>query len=337
MTSAWPLAWWFLPFVILVAPLWWWREKHRPALRHPDLRFLPAGDQSPRIAWARWWPLAGRLLTALCLWLALLGPRWPLPGSAIPSEGIALMFVLDVSGSMGETDVLLEGRPVTRLQAAVTVIKQFLDSTDDRTARGNDAIGLVTFAARPIDICPPTLTHSSVRYFLDQAKPIGTVPDSSTNIGDALGVAVDLLQRSQPASRAIILISDGEHTVPAELDKDALKPRQAAQLAAALGIRVHTIFLTGSAGNDPDRLAEQQRAEAILKSVSQMTQGAASLASDGTSLAQISRELDSMEKSRITSFVYAEHMETRPWFLLAALVLLVLTVVLEETWLRISP
>jgi Ca-activated chloride channel family protein len=337
MTWAWPPAWWLLPLVILVWPLWYYREQGRPSLRHPDLRFLPASESSRRLTLARWWPLLGRLLTALCVWLALLGPRWPVPGTALPSEGIALIFVLDVSGSMGEADVLLEGKPVTRLQAAVTVIKQFLASSEERAARGNDAIGLVTFAARPHDVCPPTLTHGSVTFFLDQAKPIGTVPDSSTNIGDALGVAVDLLHRSEPRSRAVILISDGEHTVPAELDKDALKPRQAAQLAAALGIRVHTIFLSGAPGNEPARLAEQQRAEATLKSVSQMTQGVASLASDGKSLAQVGRELDSMEKSQITSFVYAEYTETRGWFLVAALVLLVLTIVLEETWLRISP
>jgi Ca-activated chloride channel family protein len=277
------------------------------------------------------------MLTALIMVLAMMGPRWPVPGSRIPSEGIALVFVLDVSGSMGESDVLLEGQPVTRLQAAVSVIQRFLAGGEGFSYRGNDAVGLVTFAARPIEVCPPTLSHHAVRYYLERAKPIGTIPDSSTNIGDALGVAIDLLRRSSIKSQAIVLISDGEHTVPAELEPEALKPRQAAQLAAALGIRVHTIFLAGATGGDAARQAEQERAEKSLQSVAQMTQGVSASASNGTGLQQMSQKLDALEKSRLESYVYTEYYEMRPWLILAALVCLLATIILEETWLRVSP
>ncbi len=336
MTLAWPEAAWLLILLPLAWPLWKWRERLRPTLHHPDMRFLPS-QPSRRVTWARLLPLLGRWVSFLFLLLALIGPRWPVPGSRIPSEGIALVFVLDVSGSMGESDVLLDGQPVTRLQAAVGVIQRFLAGGDDFSYRGNDAIGLVTFAARPIDVCLPTLSHHAVKYYLDRAKPIGTVPDSSTNIGDALGVAVDLLRRSPIKSQAIVLISDGEHTVPAELEPEALKPRQAAQLAAALGIRVHTIFLAGAAGTDAEKKAEQERAEKALQSVAQLTQGIAASASDGAGLQKISQKLDALEKSRVESFIYTEFYEWRPWLILAALVCLVTTILLEETWLRINP
>jgi Ca-activated chloride channel family protein len=335
LSVGWPEAFWFAPLLLLFYPLWRWREKQRPTLPYPDTRFLKI-TPTRRVWLARWVPFIGRLLTGILLLLALANPRWPVPGSQIPSEGIALVFVLDVSGSMAERDVLLDGQPVTRLQAASSVLKRYLSGTG-ANARGNDAIGLVTFAVRPVDVCPPTLSHASVEYFLNQAQPVGTVPDSSTNIGDAMGVAVDLLRRSGLKSQAIVLISDGEHTVPAEVDKDALKPRQAAQLAAAFGIRVHTIFLSGAPGGDAAKLAEQQRAEATLRSVAEMTQGQASLASDGDGLAQISQKLDALEKSRITSFLYTEYLEGRTWLLLAALVVLLTTIVLEESWLRVVP
>jgi len=336
LTWATPEAAWLLLLLPLAWPLWKWRERHRPTLHHPDMRFLPA-EPSRRVNWARWLPFIGRLLTTLLIILALIGPRWPVPGSRIPSEGIALVFVLDVSGSMGESDVLLDGQPVTRLQAASGVIQRFLAGGDGFSYRGNDAIGLVTFAARPIEVCPPTLSHHAVKYYLDRSKPVGTIPDSSTNIGDALGVAIDLLRRSPIKSQAIVLISDGEHTVPAELEPDALKPRQAAQLAAALGIRVHTIFLAGATGTDAARKAEQERAEKSLQSVSQITQGVAASASDGAALQQISQKLDALEKSRVESFVYTEYYEVRPWLILAALLCLLTTIILEETWLRINP
>lgn len=335
MSWACPEAIWFAPLLLLAWPLWKWRERQLPTLRHPDTRFLST-TRTRRLWLARWIPLLGRGLTLVLLFLAVLGPRWPSPGSRLPSEGIALMLVLDVSGSMGENDVLVDGKPATRLQAACTVLRRFLTASDGANSRGNDSIGLVTFAARPIEVCPPTFTHGSVIYFLDQAKPVGTVPDSSTNIGDAVGVAVDLLERCKQKSRAIILISDGEHNVPVEVDKDALKPRQAAQLAAALGVRIHTIFLSG-ASQDAAQQAEQQRAKATLQSVAQMTQGVASVASDGDSLTQISKQLDALEKSRIDTYVYTDYYQTRPWLTLASLVVLLATIVLEGTWLRIDP
>lgn len=336
MTWAWPEAAWFVLLLPLVPLLWQWREGRRPTLRHPDMRYLPV-TESRRARWARWLPLLGRLLAALLVLVALIGPRWPVPGSRIPSDGIALVFVLDVSGSMGESDVLLEGQPVTRLQAAAGLLKQFIAGGNGYTDRNNDAIGLVTFAAKPVDVCPPTLSHQAILHFLDKAKPIGTVPDSSTNIGDALGLATNLLRNSPIKSKAIILISDGEHTVPADVDAQALKPRQAAQLAAALGIRVHTIFLSGSPNNDAARQAEMLRAEQTLRAVSQMTQGESSSASDGAGLMKISQRLDTLEKSRLESFVYTDYVETRPWLIVCALVCMLVTIVLEETWLRLHP
>jgi len=336
LTFIWPHAAWLLLLLPLAWPLWRWRERQRPTLSHPDMRVLP-DLPTRRVAWACWLPFLGRTFAALLMILAIVGPRWPVPGSRIPSEGIALVFVLDVSGSMGETDVVLEGQPVTRLQAASAVIGRFLAGGDGFSYRGNDAVGLVAFASRPIDVCPPTLSHQSIRFFLDRAKPIGTVPDSSTNIGDALGVATDLLRHSSVKSKAIILISDGEHTVPAELEPEALKPRQAAQLAAALGIRIHTIFLAGSSGADPKRQAEQERAEKSLRSTAEMTQGMAASAGDGSALQQISQKLDALEKSRLESFVYTDYYELRPWLIGCAIACLLFTILLEETWLRVSP
>lgn len=336
MTWAWPEAAWFILLLPLVWPLWKWRLRQRPTLRHPDMRFLTSLP-SPRIVWATWMPLFGRCLTVLLILLALIGPRWPVPGSRIPSEGIALVLVLDVSGSMGESDVLLDGQPVTRLQAAVGLLKRFIAGGNGFSDRSNDSLGLVTFAARPLELCPPTLSHHSIIYYLDKAKPVGTVPDSSTNIGDALGVAVDLLRHSKVKSQAILLISDGEHTVPPEVDAQALKPRQAAQLAAALGIRVHTIFLAGAPGANAAHQAEQERAEQTLRSVAQLTQGIASSASDGDSLVQISQKLDALEKSRLESYVYTDYWETRPWLIATALICLLITILLEETWLRLNP
>ncbi len=334
MTWAFPEALWLLLLTPVLWPLWRWRERARPTLRHPDLRLLQ-GPPTARALWARRIPFWGRLLTIGLLIFALSGPRWPLLGSRIPTEGIAFMMVVDVSGSMGERDVQWAGQPVTRLEAAQAVLKQFIQGGEGLSYRGNDALGLVTFSVRPIDVCPPTLSHDSVRYFLEGAKPIGKVPDSGTNIGDALAVAINLLVRSPIKSKAILLISDGEHNVPKEIDAEALGPRQSAQIAAALGVRVHTIFLAGAPR--PETSATQQQAQAALRDVALLTKGESAVAEDGAALGQISQKLDALEKSRLETFLYTQHTEAGPWLVLAALVCLVGTVVVEETWLRVTP
>jgi Ca-activated chloride channel family protein len=299
------------------------------------------------VVWAKRAPLWGRTLTFVLTILALANPRWPHSGSRIPTEGITLVIVLDISGSMAERDVQYLGETVTRLQAAQAVLNQFLAGGPGFSSRSNDAIGLVTFALKPIDVCQPTLSHSSVRYFLDNAKPISKVPNSATNIGDALAVAIDLLRRYPPSippferrekmSDSILLISDGEHNVPKEIDPDALKPRQAAQLAAALGIRVHTVFLPGATPTKPSDVASRQQAEAALRDVAVMTQGTAGTADNGQALSQISQRLDALEKSRLESFFYTDYAEGAPWLIGAAIICLLGMIVLEETWLRVSP
>jgi Ca-activated chloride channel family protein len=341
-----PEAFWLLLLIPLFWLFWRWRQRSQPSLRHPDLRLIPSVRQR-RVVWAGRVPIWGRALTAVLAILALVNPRWPHPGSRIPTEGITLMIALDVSGSMAERDVQYLGENVTRLQAAQAVLNQFIAGGPGFSSRSNDAIGLVTFALKPIDVCPPTLSHSSVRYFVDSAKPISKVPYSATNIGDALAVAIDLLRRYPPslppferggrAIGAILLISDGEHNVPKEVDPDALKPRQAAQLAAALGIRIHTIFLPGATPTKPSDVASRQQAEAALRDVATMTQGIAGTADDGQALSQISQRLDALEKSRLESFFYTEYAEGSHWLIAAALVCLLGTIALEETMLRVNP
>jgi hypothetical protein len=125
--------------------------------------------------------------------------------------------------------------------------------------------------------------------------------------------------------------------VPKEVDPEALRPREAAQVAAALGVRVHTVFLPGAMPTRPSDVATRQQAQAALRDVASMTGGVASIADDGQSLSQISQRLDALEKSRLESFYYTQYAEARPWLVWAALACLVGTIVLEETWFRVSP
>src|SRR4051812_14371887 len=94
----------YLLLLLAVPPLvWLWLRRRRSALRHPDVRLLD-GLPGRRAGLARVGGAALRAIALAALGLALAGPRWPDLRTRIEAEGIALMMVVDVSGSMAEPD-----------------------------------------------------------------------------------------------------------------------------------------------------------------------------------------------------------------------------------------
>jgi Ca-activated chloride channel homolog len=335
-----PMEWvhpFFLWLFLLLPPLtWWYIKRPRPAVAVADMRLL-LSSKKPRTWRVQFGPLLLRLLLLTSVIVALGRPRWPDETTRIPAMSTAIVLVLDVSGSMAEEDVLRQGKPFTRLEAAKEVIRQFVQGDgQELTGRREDLVGLVTFAARTEDVCPPTLGHKTLLRMVDQAKPIGQVQENTTNIGDALLVAIKLLQHAKPKAKTIILLSDGEHNVPPDVVPDAATPRQAAQLARPLGIRVHTIFLSGST-NIATPPTEQRQAAAALRDVAELTGGKAYQANDAEALRQIYAELDTQERTRIESHQYYRYVELYPWCSLFALACLILILVGEEWWWRKLP
>src|SRR5439155_1346459 len=83
-----------LPLVPFV--LWRWHHAAAGGMRYSAttiLARLPEG----RSRRARIWGLGLRGAALLLLVLALAGPRWPDQGSRVPTEGIAIAMVVDVS------------------------------------------------------------------------------------------------------------------------------------------------------------------------------------------------------------------------------------------------
>ncbi len=106
---------WLLPLLAL-APVaaWAWLRRRRAALRYSDVRLVadlpPGRSRRTRLGGA-----GLRAAGVAALVVALAGPRWPDPGTRLPAEGIAVVMVLDVSGSMAEQDFDWHGERVTRL------------------------------------------------------------------------------------------------------------------------------------------------------------------------------------------------------------------------------
>ncbi len=346
--------------ILLVPPLlWWWLRRRRSALRHPAvgaLADLPPG----RARLARWGPVVLRSLALLLLVAALAGPRWPDWHTRIETEGIAIVMLVDVSGSMAERDFDWRGEPIARIDAVKKVFHLFVAGGDspDATGDGSDAsnfqgrptdqIGLVTFATRPETACPLTLSHSVLLRLLDAEQPRTIPGESETNISDA--VAMGLLRLRSAGSRrtVLVLLSDGEHNVPQA--QSSWTPRQAAQVANGLDVPIYTIDAGGSGVSIKEPAAKEEggagraaspgesRAQAVrtLEEMARITHGQYYQARDTKGLLSACRAIDALERTDLQSFQYRRYHEAYPWFGLAAFVLCAAGVGLERTiWRRI--
>lgn len=336
----------FLWLVPLAAPLaWWWARRRRPALRYSDIRLvtgLPAG----RATRARRGGTIIRGVAFAALAVACAGPRTPDEQTRLPVEGIAVVLVLDVSGSMTEKDAAWTagGPAISRLDAAKRAFRLFVAGGEAPDGsrfepRAADAVGLVAFALVPQTVCPLTLNHSVVLRVADAQEP-RTGQDTGTNVGDAIAEGVIRLDRGGGDRRKVLVVlSDGEHNVSKEGDRNPLTPRQAAQLAANLGVKVYTIDAGGTPPADAPAESLEQRAagKAALRAVADVTGGRSFAATSGAELLAAYREIGTLEKVAAESFSYRRYFDHTPWAAGLAAALLTLAHLLDRTRWRVLP
>jgi Ca-activated chloride channel family protein len=349
-------------WLMLLVPslLWWWLRRRRNALRHPAVGVL-AGLPVGKSRAARWGPGILRSLALLAIILALAGPRWPDLHTRIETEGIAIVMLVDVSGSMAERDFDWRGESISRLEAVKKVFHLFVsggagpegtgDGTDLSSFQGRptDLIGLVTFATRPETACPLTLSHSVLLRLLDAEQPRSIPGESETNLSDAIALGLHRLQSAGPRRKVLVLLSDGEHNVPRP--QSGWTPRQAAQVANGLHVPLYTIDAGGPGASTREPAAKEEttelerdtspaetRARAVktLEELAHITHAQYFQARDTKGLLNACRAIDALERTDIQSFQYRRYHEAYPWFALAAFVLFGIALGLERTvWRRI--
>ncbi len=309
MTFAYPTLLWLL---LLVPPLLWWRIcRRRPAVHFPDgalLRKLPV-SLSVRLQ-----PVLPLLFAAglLCLIVALARPQRGLSESRVNTEGVEIVLLLDLSTSMDTPDFARNGRRQTRIDSAKQVISDFIEKrTDDR-------VGLVAFSALPYSVAPLTLDHSWLTQRLENLRT-GMLEDG-TAIGDAIASAINRLRDSEAKSRIVILITDGEN------NRGELTPENAAEAAAALGIKIYAI---GIGGGLPVRRgffnqAPQQIDTTTLEEIAAISEGQFFRAKDLATLSSVYDQIDQLEKTEIEMQQFTRYEETASRWLLAALLFLTL-------------
>ena len=328
-----------LPLLPLLA--WWLRGRRRAAVPHPRLALF-AGLPSGRSRLARLGGPALRGLALAALVVALAGPRWPDLRTRLDTEGIAIVLLVDVSGSMGERDFDAGGELVTRLEAVKRAFRLFVagsppGDTPRFEGRPADLLGLVAFATRPEATCPLTLEHATLLRLLDAQEPRALPGESETNLSDAIALGLSRLRAAGNRRRVLVLLTDGEHNQTTT--RSGWSPRQAAQVAAGLGVPVYAIDAgKAPAGDDAtaDAIATREGAVRTREDIASITGGHYFAADDTPALTAACQQIDRLERDSIASYQYRRYHEGYPWFAGAAFGLLALAGLLEQTlWRRL--
>ena len=138
------------------------------------------------------------VLGLACVVFAALQPRWGYTWREFESQGVEVVFALDLSRSMDAEDV----RP-SRLERARHEIEDLSE------ALGGSRMGLVIFAAGAYPRVPLTQDRSALLHMLDDCET-STLRAQGSSLKEGLSVALDLLDDGREGDAAIIVLSDGE-------------------------------------------------------------------------------------------------------------------------------
>lgn len=314
--------------LFLLFPLLYWRTRNMRGNRAQSVlktTSVPLPMRTWRSRLRVWLPLF-RWIAVGCMILALARPQRRWQEEKVTADAVDIMLALDISPSM-----LTKDFDPDRLTVAKNVAASFVEK------RPHDRIGLVAFSAEAFTQCPLTSDTRVVRTFIQELS-IGRLEDG-TAIGMGLATAVNRLKDSPSKSKIVILLTDGENNA------GYIQPQQAADLAAALGIRVYTVgigtegvALSPSARNSDGSYIFAPRQmyfnTDLLRQMAQSTQGKFYRAYSEADLSEIYGEIDRLEKTKVEVQTVRRSKDYFEWLLAIATALILLEILLRWAFMR---
>ena len=318
------------PWLFLLLPLPWLlrmllpvHHERKAAVRVPFLQRLSrlAGLQPGSAVAVTRRPLSQWLVLSLA-WVfivaALTRPQW-LEEPVIKELSMRdLLVAVDLSGSMEAQDFTdADGNNVDRL----TAVKQVLDAFFAR--RDGDRVGLILFGSAAFVQVPFTDDLDVVRELLDEAQIRMLGP--RTMLGDAMGLAINLFERSEVDERVLIVLTDGNDT------GSLVPPERAAEIARDNGVVTYTVAI-----GDPASVGEQALDEKTLESIASITGGSYFHANDREELEAIYTQLDEVNPRQVETQSYRPLTDLYDWPLAAGMLLALFYIMYLEVRLRLS-
>lgn len=307
---------WAVPMLLLL-------RKFIKFLKNPVLELSLPGSVAQNNPWTYLRLIPG-IIFLLGLWMIIVAIARPQKTNERVeqyTEGIDIMLVLDISESMELQDF----RP-NRLEAAKETATDFING------RFGDRIGMVIFAGEAYSLAPLTTDY---KLLTDLIKDIGfnMMDAKGTAIGSAIAAGTNRMRESEGKSKVMILLSDGENNA------GNVDPIFAAQLAAALDIKIYTIAV-GKDGMVPygvdffgrPNMIESYLDETTLRDIARIGGGEFFRASDGDALEQIFDRIDSLEKAEIIESRYKETVDFYRVYLFWGIVCFLIWLGLKSTF-----
>ena len=319
---------WVLPFLLALPVIAWYYYRtsvwRKSSIKVSTVTTFKIKTFKSRLVHLPFWL---RLLSIGCLLLALAQPRIKNVQSKNKGEGIDIMLCMDVSGSMLSADF----NP-NRLEVAKDVASDFVK------ARPIDQIGLVIFSGESYSLFPLSTDHEDLLQQIIGLKS-GMLIDG-TVIGEGLATAVERLNAGKAKTKIIILLTDGNEQPP---ETRVIDPLTGLELARAKGVKVYTIGMgvAGSTSVQEKGVPKSQGSsfldETLLRKIASQTGGEYFRAIDKESLQEIYHQIDRLEKSEIQVVTKTKYEEEFMYFVLAAVILMLLEIILRFTLLRTLP
>jgi Ca-activated chloride channel family protein len=314
----------FLLFIPAAAGVWFvYRRRIRSAVTFPALHRIPAGLHTWRAVLAPVLPAMTLAGLMLCI-VALARPQTVFSHSSRHANVIAIQMVVDVSGTMEALDLSRSELHLrTRLEAAKTAFAEFVEQ------RGDDLIGLVTFGGFAVTRVPLTTDRGAVLHALkgvEVPRPdlnnngqASSREEMMTAIGDGLMTACARLEKAEPKSRIVVLLTDGRSNA------GIIEPDEAMLAARKMGIKVYTIGVgtgrrapfkvTDAFGNTMIRAMDVEFDPERLKKIASETGGQYFQVDEPDGITRAMESIDKLEKTRVEREIYNQYRELFPWFL----------------------
>ena len=241
-------------------------------------------------------------------------PQFGSKMSGEKSEGVEMMFVVDVSNSMMAEDFTPNRLDRTRY----AIDKLFSQMKQDR-------VGMVIFAGEAKVQLPITTDYRMARNFTKRLSP-SLVQVQGTDVSDAIDLASLSFSQREGVGKVMIIITDGEAH-----DSDAL---EAAKRASQRGVAIFTIGIGSPEGapiqiggefikDEKGEMVVSRLNEQLLQQIAEVGNGAYVRASNAEfGLSEIVDAIANMDTSELETLHFEEHNEQFIWILWVAFVLL---------------
>ena len=260
------------------------------------------------------------VLTVIALLIAR--PQLVDSRSNVLVDGIDMMLVLDVSGSMQFHDY--GDKTKSRFDIAKQEAIRFIDK------RVHDPIGLVIFGKDAISRCPMTTDKNILKSLINDLR-LGIIDPEGTFLSTGLLIAANRMKNSQAKSKVMILLTDGEPT-PGDQ-----QPETAIEVARRMGIKIYTIGI----GSDAVKIIPHPQYgfirvggvnKDLLSAIAQKTGGQFFMAGNQQDMRQIYDTIDKLEKTEYETDVFSRYYDLFMPFLWMVLAFILLEILLSSLW-----